>query len=146
MNKEPVSNDLSFVFDGILMPPSSNKAYNSFVRGGRIRHVCAPELVNFKRSFGVYCLLNRALFRVAREGIAGVKSPRLWVNCDFYFLQSQLYTKDERLKRLDVSNRLKALHDCMAEALGIDDSLFMEIKATKQVATVASCRVEIGFL
>lgn len=123
----------AFVFEGVPMPPTSNKAYKSFVHGGRIRHVCHPDLVRFKGDFNAYSLLNRATFNLAREALAGAKLPSLGIYCDFYFEHSKLYTKDGRLKRLDVSNRLKALHDCLADSLGIDDCLFTRISASKQV-------------
>ena len=133
-------------FNDIPMPPSSNKAYKSFVAGGRIRHVCAPDLVAFKRDFSVYCLANHASFAWARQELAGVPGVELRIDCVFYFKREQLYTLKGKLKKLDVSNRLKALHDCLAEALGVDDSCFMHITAQKRVndSRLPHCAVSVS--
>jgi len=137
----------TIVFDDIPLPPSSNAAYKSFVRGGKIRHVCHPDLVAFKRDFGLYQLSNLAAFRLA-ESVLKEPKGRLGIHCSFFVGSEKLMTKKGKLKRWDVSNRLKALHDCLAEALGIDDSLFMDISASKYVMpekTRPSVRVELSF-
>lgn len=115
------------------MPPSSNGAYRPFVSKGKMRFASTADWASFKRDFTVYRLLNAAAFKVAEGVIAKVTPLTLGIHCDFYFPHEKLFTKDGRLKKLDVSNRLKALHDCVAEALGVDDCVFTEISATKAV-------------
>lgn len=130
------------VFERVPMPPTSNLAYSSFMRGGRVVRVCSKELVAFKSQFSAYHMANLNGFGAGKLIFGG---KPLFIDCDFYFPQERLYTKDGRLKRLDVSNRLKALHDCMATALEIDDCQFMEISARKLVGKLG-VRVEIGLV
>jgi hypothetical protein len=40
------------------------------------------------------------------------------------FEPGRLFTKDGRRKKLDASNRIKPIHDALAEILGIDDRFF----------------------
>lgn len=39
-----------------------------------------------------------------------------------------------RYKKMDTGNRLKLIHDCLSDALGVDDSHFFTLGATKVVA------------
>lgn len=39
-----------------------------------------------------------------------------------------------RYKKMDTGNRLKLLHDCIADALGVDDSHFFDVRASKKSA------------
>jgi Holliday junction resolvase RusA-like endonuclease len=39
-----------------------------------------------------------------------------------------------RYKKMDTGNRLKLIHDCLAEAIGVDDSHFFALGAMKAVA------------
>jgi len=105
--------------------------------------VASPKLKAFKVEFGVWMLLNRFGLKAASAALSG-EGP-LAIHCDFFFGRRALYTKDGRLKKMDVSNRLKALHDAMGDALGIDDSRFTEISARKVVGA-PGCRVEISGL
>lgn len=115
-------------FFEIPLPPSSNNQYRSFVKGGKITHVSSKELVAFKSAMERYFLSDMTFLKFAREKLSG--SP-LHFHTDFYFLRKRLFTKEGSFKRLDVSNRLKALHDCFAKALLIDDSYYVEISAKK---------------
>jgi Holliday junction resolvase RusA-like endonuclease len=49
----------------------------------------------------------------------------------FYMHRSRILCKDGSPKRNDTSNRLKALHDALAQILGIDDSYFWSVSADK---------------
>lgn len=55
------------------------------------------------------------------------------MDCIFYFEKSRILSKKLLPKQLDVSNRLKALHDALAKALLIDDCHFFRISAEKQI-------------
>lgn len=52
--------------------------------------------------------------------------PRRFMHVDtvFFMLRGRILCKDGTPRRNDTSNRLKALHDVLAEILGIDDSFF----------------------
>lgn len=52
------------------------------------------------------------------------KCLRLTVDCRFYFEEKKIWTKDQRVKRMDTKNRLKPVHDVIAERIQIDDSRF----------------------
>lgn len=114
-------------FEGLPMPPSSN---NQYIQRGRFR-VPSLELREFKAEFE----------RVAREReIAFSKAAKLiaeWgaleVHCVFYFPFEKLFTKKSTVKRLDVSNRIKAIHDCLSDAIKRDDADFFLISAEKRV-------------
>lgn len=115
-------------FVGMPLPPSSNNMYKSFMQRGRIRHVCSLETNAFKCQMRAYWRKESLSVKFAREAFAG---HPLSVHIEFGFEFSRLLTKKGHFKKLDVSNRLKALHDSIAEALLIDDSCFVCISATK---------------
>ncbi len=116
------------VLEGIPMPPSSNHQYKSFVRFGRVIHVKSPELVQFKRAFDGWAFQNAKGLQVAQALCEGCAVE---VEAFIGFKRSRVYTKVGGYKSLDVSNRLKALHDCLADKLGIDDKAFFSITAEK---------------
>lgn len=132
------------VFKGCPIPPSSNNQYRSFVKHGRIIHVSSKELVQFKKDFDAYHLKNLPSFEFAREAFSGLP---LSIHISFGFERSRLFTKKGYFKRLDVSNRLKAIHDCFARALQIDDSSFVRVSAVKyavQKAEDEEAHIEIA--
>ena len=123
------------------MPPSSNHQYKSFVRHGKIIHVCSPELVAFKNEMKDWSNFNRGWLKRAKADFQG---HPLFIKTFFYFERSRVLTKNGKMKKLDVSNRLKALHDAFAGAIGIDDSQFVRIYASKSVASIEKVDIEIG--
>ena len=62
---------------------------------------------------------------LARE-LTLVAGSRRFIHVDtvFYMLRGRILCKDGTPKRNDTSNRIKALHDALAQILGIDDSYF----------------------
>lgn len=124
---------MEFVFEKIPIPPSSNNQYKSFVRRGQVMHVSSPELVRYKADFARWARGQR----VALQGVqAALSSKRLKVSVVIYFRENRLIAKNGNFKRIDVGNRIKALHDCFAKEIGIDDSAFYEISARKQPVPV----------
>lgn len=118
----------SIVFTRVPLPPSSNSAYLSFVRRGVVRHVCSPELVKFKAMMENYFVANMQTVKFARELLPGLP---LSIDVDLGFKRERLLTKKGHFKKIDTSNRLKAMHDCFARALLIDDSAFIRVSARK---------------
>lgn len=51
----------------------------------------------------------------------------------FFFKKERLFTLKNKPKKLDVSNRIKAIHDSLCKLLEIDDSLFFKVTAEKVV-------------
>jgi Holliday junction resolvase RusA-like endonuclease len=117
------------VFESIPIPPSSNHQYVSFVRHGRVIHVKSPELVKWRKEFDAWVILNINGVRAARSFVNG---KLLNVHVDIYWPYEKLFTKQGKPKKLDVSNRLKALHDALADALEIDDCVFWGVSVSKQ--------------
>lgn len=122
-------------FKGVPLPPSSNNQYRSFLQGGKIRHVSSQELKLFKQAMDFYFLQNVNLVKFSREAFGGYP---LHFHVDFGFERSRIISKKGTFKRMDVSNRLKAIHDTFAGALLIDDSMFVEISAKKRAVASVS--------
>lgn len=120
-------------FTGLPLPPTSNNQYSMIRRGSKIFHVPSEQLRKFKDAMKQYPLRYATLYQESRKKAQEWKEKNspLELRCVFYFHRNRLFTKDNRFKRLDVSNRLKASHDCLSEMLGIDDSSFFRIYAEK---------------
>lgn len=68
------------------------------------------------------------------------------VEFSVFFLRSAVYCLDGRVKSLDAMNRLKAICDLLAGALGIDDRYFFKVSVEKLVADKASVTAKITWL
>lgn len=117
-------------FKDIPLPPTSNHQYITFFnkRTKRVQRVKSKEAVNYQNEFDLYVSEHLQAFKQAQ---ALFKDQPLCVHCEFHFEKSRLVTKKGTFKKLDVSNRLKALHDLLAKALAIDDSAFVRVSAEK---------------
>jgi Holliday junction resolvase RusA-like endonuclease len=135
----------AIVFKGIPLPPSSNNQY-ILVRGrGKTFHAPSQELKRFRLAMEFYWAENLAAVKLAQQLFPG---HPLTIHASFGFEKSRLLTKKGTFKRLDVSNRLKALHDSVAAAIGIDDCNFVAVSARKyavQKAIDEQVTVEIDF-
>jgi Holliday junction resolvase RusA-like endonuclease len=119
---------MDITFTGIPVPPSSNAMYcNSRVPGRRGR-VKSREMRMWERDFATWALENAQAFARARAILKTRMKPGYVLQFDatFNFTRERIFTKKGLPKRLDTSNYLKALHDAMAEAIGIDDSWFFD--------------------
>lgn len=100
-----------------------NEAYFFEVQKFARAHTpCAAYLLSTALHFPPGELLNSGWLKVRRNGEREAKNP---------------------YKRLDTMNRRKLLEDCLAEALGIDDSLFWEGDNVKLVSVAGSPLVEL---
>jgi Holliday junction resolvase RusA-like endonuclease len=107
--------------------------YAIIKRGKKVFHIPSRQLKLFQKQITTY------FFAMPRSLIARIPDQPLLIECYFYFPVSRLYTKKHTIKKLDVSNRLKALHDCLCKVIGIDDSQFFEIYAIKIPHEVKEC-------
>ena len=73
-------------------------------------------------------MLNRHLSR----SFSVSPTQTLYLHLVINLHRSRLHTKDGRIKRLDVSNRIKILEDALANWLGFDDSQVWHVSATKK--------------
>ena len=118
------------------MPPTSNHQYSLFRRGRKTYHVPSPKLKSFQEAMKQWLFSRPPNFLVEKHKVqTWIKEGYvLEIGCLFCFKKKNLFTKQDVPKRLDVSNRLKALHDSLCHILEIDDSIFFRVYAEKAIA------------
>lgn len=115
----------SVVLQGLPMPPSSNRQYSTVItmKGGfrQTRRVKSKEAVIYARSFQHWSIINSEKIKEAR---AAINTWNTGLECTMYFIfpKEKLLTQKNQLKKLDVTNRIKQIHDLLSVALDIDDS------------------------
>lgn len=114
---------------GIPLPPTTNLQYSTFVKNGRIMRVKAKDSVAYQKEFYAWASLKADDINKAKSLLN--ETMELKIRANFFFSKDRLYTKKGKIKRLDVSNRVKLLHDCLADVLEIDDSQFFLCIETK---------------
>ena len=101
------------------LPPSENEIYRNVPGVGR---AATQELRNWRAQVKLWMLQNKSEVERVQSWVQALENPLvLDISSVFVFHQPRLWTKDNRPKRLDASNRIKALHDAVSEILGIDD-------------------------
>lgn len=114
------------IFDNFPIPPSLNHCYPTvFSRKlGRAIRVSSGELKKFKRAADNWEASRPEVVKAARRYL--LPNHRNLIQVDAYVgLHSEcLFTREATRKKYDVSNRVKPLHDALAEILGIDDRFF----------------------
>jgi Holliday junction resolvase RusA-like endonuclease len=119
------------LFDQLPMPPSENQCYATDFHTKR--RFETKELSEYKSRFQAWSIKRF-------KEIADLQGKLKWDMADhrqqiridayFFFQYEELFTKPTtsrdrpRRKKMDVSNRIKPLHDCIAAMLGVDDSRF----------------------
>lgn len=100
------------------LPPSANALYATVGR----RRVKSVSYRLFLRAALNWMKFNSAAIDEARA-LTTLTGPNRFIHIDtvFYMPRGRIFCKDGRPKRNDTSNRIKALHDALAEMLGIDD-------------------------
>lgn len=79
----------------------------------------------FESAARKWMILNPEMVDEARQ-LTLDAGPNRFIHIDtvFRMLRKNIFTKEQKPKRNDSSNRIKALHDVVAEMLGIDDCYF----------------------
>lgn len=119
----------TIVFDNFPIPPSSNAIYRSFFNKkiGRLVHYKSKELKAYQVLVDSWAS-NRSMMIAAAKHVleSGVRDHMNSIRVDAYFglKRSRLWTRENTRKKIDVSNRIKALHDTLSTCLGIDDRFF----------------------
>lgn len=133
------------ILKNIPMPPSSNMQYKVF--SGRF--VPNGSLTRYKKDFERWGLQNHKIILEARERVQ--RDAQLSISCDFYFSKGRVFTTGLKaksaLQKLDVTNRVKALHDMVCKILQIDDRQFFDVQLTKHELdqkTDEYCDIEIA--
>ena len=121
------------------MPPSQNHQYAAMaIRDrnggwfGKIRPT--RELENYVKAFANWAMVNNVAVAKARKFIRDeilMKGKMIGIDSYSCFPGTSIWTQKGMPKRLDASNRIKALHDCLAESLQVDDSYFWDGRFVK---------------
>lgn len=102
------------------LPPSMNELYSNVPGVGR---VATKELKEYRNTVAKWSFANakyRQLFEKIRDEEWN-DAQIFKIDTYFIFKHSRIWTKDNKPKRLDASNRIKACHDYLCDFLGIDD-------------------------
>lgn len=114
-----------FVLQKIPLPPTSNKMYAS-VRGRLIKSI---EARKYSASIDRYAMIYFSKIESIKNSIP--KNSTIDVHCDFFFHRNRIFGKKGQIKKIDVSNRIKQVHDSISKLINIDDSRFSFISARK---------------
>lgn len=117
------------VFEDFPTPPSDNHLYPTFMRAGRLIRVPSKEYAQFRKSVESWGILNAQKLKWAQEAIRNF--DKLGIEFVFHFEPHRLFTLKGTVKKLDVSNRIKAAQDSISKLLGVDDSIFFTCTAHK---------------
>jgi hypothetical protein len=122
-------------FPNLPLPPSSNNQYFLVRRGPKTFHVPSDELKAFKALMDQYAAKEGMPFTFNSNLVkAWVSEPAgLSIKAVFFFHKERVMTKQNLPKRLDCSNRIKALHDNLCRIIGIDDKWFFKVEAEKAI-------------
>lgn len=120
------SSKIIAIFSGIPLPPPDNNLYINLRRGGRVK---GPGYRAYMREFEVWELEHHLHLLEVRKALESTKE--LGIEIEFKFSRKSLYCLDGRIKRMDLTNRLKAFMDCLSKAIGVDDSYFFNVQCQK---------------
>ena len=110
--------------ENLPIPPTINSAYVNLNRSGFKGRCKSSKYILFDLAF--------------RRSIFGTKRPQIPVDAkielhlEFCFQSKNLYTKDNRIKRNDVSNRIKIIEDSLAAYFGFNDCQVFKVIAEKK--------------
>ena len=112
------------------MPPSENMAYPTGRNGRRYK---SAQLVQFQLDIQRYMQIHNREKHLASQILKTwlMDSMRLSIILNFYFTKQRLISKKGTTKKLDVTNRLKAICDSISESLDFDDCNFWQVKCDK---------------
>lgn len=115
----------SMILKNLPLPPSANALYKTIRRGNKMFRAKSAEYGEYHSEMKLWCLKHGPLLEVARNWALQI-GPKRFIKIDvlFRFREGRILCKDMTPKRNDTSNRIKALHDLLAEAMGLDDKWF----------------------
>lgn len=121
----------SFLIHAI--PPSINGAY-----GGKAKRFLTPKVKKFKK------LVDKAIFSDPKSYFAAKSLDGKILKFDMWVSKPDWFTKDGRVKKNDITNRIKIFEDAVMEALGLDDSHVWSFRVHKISSTfdVTYCEIE----
>lgn len=143
----------AFQLTGLPMPPSSNHQYAARAFPGKhAKGFTGERKVGFTmaricptRELEQYEKAMKETWKAEGNNLAAIYKCRaavkdwqlrglyLRVETFAFFPYFDLFTKEGLPRKMDGTNRLKALHDCLAEILEVDDCWFWDAEVKKRV-------------
>lgn len=128
-----------FKLTKLPMPPSSNHQYWHQIMpgkggGGQVaRPTPTGDLKKFQKAMEEWKNRNLVAAHKCRALIREwqLHGKQIRVDVLAFFNYFDLFTQQGTPKRMDVSNRMKAMHDCLAEMMEVDDSWYWSVAAHK---------------
>lgn len=115
------------------VPPSINGAY-----GGKAKRYLSPKVKKFKKK------VEQAIYADPKSYFAGKALSEKKLVFNMYVCKKDWFTKDGRVKRNDITNRIKIFEDAVMEALGLDDSHVWSFHVHKISSTFDATYCEIS--
>jgi len=130
---------MRFVLDEFPLAPQSNNMYRNLRFGGRVK---STEYKQFERAACAWADKRATLIAKIRPELELIVARRQWIRVHTFFClpYDMIFTKTKSAKSVfqkwDASNRIKATHDALSTALGIDDRHFSVGNAEKILTEV----------
>lgn len=122
---------LSFFIEGVI-PPSLNHTYKQ----GKRRYL-SPKAKKFKEDFALILGPNKNRFK------ANLMLKDKLIKIRMHICLPTWKTKDGRIRKNDVSNRIKLTEDAFFDAIGLDDSYVWDIQVIKVVGKNKGILIQI---
>lgn len=130
-----LTNDHCLIIEDVPLPPSDNHLYINVNWGrGRASRVKSPEYKAWSETFD---LCTRVHTKLCKDFIAkeASESSLLTVEIEIQMVYERFFTKRGTVRKLDATNRLKAICDALSRCIGIDDSHFWDVRIAKRVCS-----------
>ena len=98
--------------------------YRNHARG----RASSKELILFKANVLDYAL---SLSEETREDLRQIEEGPVSLFLQFNLNHDMMYTKDGRVKRMDVSNLIKSAEDAIMDLIGLDDKFVFKVTCEK---------------
>ena len=137
----------TIVFPLFPMPPSSNKIYKHFLdrRSKKVRRVSTDSLKQFNVESLRWKLHNKKLCEQAHELFKDEAYIKVVVQVGLH--DDHIHTKKGKVRKMDVSNRGKALFDSISKLIDVDDCHFFDVRLIKvkvEKNTIEHCKIFIS--
>lgn len=117
------------IIKGFPLPPSSNKLYSAF-KGRLVKSKGGRE---YDVKVDVFKIVYKRKLEAVKNEISKLNTNALKVSCIFVFHKNRIIGQKGQVKKLDVTNRVKQVHDNLAKIIEIDDCHFFETPIKKVI-------------
>jgi len=96
------------------------------------RRFPSQELTKFKNQAKLFAIKQDFIAMISDcQRVIKTEDTFLKIDLLFSIPKSAMYTKDQRIKKLDVDNRIKAVFDALSDLIKVDDKYFQVGSAMK---------------